>query len=211
MFNQMTAAAVIVLIASASAAPNLWAQRGGMHEQPPDSMPGMMGDRIGQGMMGGMMGQGMMGPGMMQMMGQGMGMMATGGPGPAAILRMGDALGLTDAQRTRLQQIQDDFSGSMTNHMNAAMPAHTTAQQALHGDTPDFDEYEDALREVADHMVQAHLNMARAAAEARGLLTEEQREQLQQGMGMMQGMMGGPGMGGGMKGQPGMEHGRMPR
>ena len=80
-----------------------------------------------------------MGPGMMEMMGQGMGMMATGGPGPAMILRMGEALDLKDEQRNQLQAIQSEYSDSVEPLMAAVMEAH--------------------------QMVQAHVAMAQAAAE----------------------------------------------
>lgn len=173
----------------------LSAQQRGMNMQGMDGMPGMMGEQM---MMGGMMGQGMMGSGMMQMMGQGMGMMATGGPGPAMILRMEDALDLTDDQVARLEEIRQEFSGSQQQHMNAAMSAHQNARQALQGGDPDFDAYEEALQEASTHMVQAHTAMARAAIQAREVLTAEQRDRLQEGMGMMQGMMGEPGTGSGM-------------
>jgi len=145
-------------------------------------------------MMGGMMGQGMMDSGMMQMMGKGMGMMATGGPGPSMILRMGDALGLTEDQRIRLQAIQEEHSGSTTGHMRSAMAAHQEAAEALRSDSPDFEAYEDALREAANHMVLAHTGMARAASEAREVLDAEQRGQLQR---MMERMMERPGRGAG--------------
>ncbi len=115
-----------------------------------------------------MMGEGMMGPGMIEMMGQGMGMMATGGPGPAMILRMGEALDLTDEQRTQLQAIQSEYSDSVQPLMAAVMEAHQDAATALEGDSPDFDAYEWALREAADQMVQAHVAMAQAAAEGGG-------------------------------------------
>jgi Spy/CpxP family protein refolding chaperone len=143
-----------------------------------------------------MMGQGMMGEGMMDMMGQGMGMMATGGPGPATILRMGGALSLTEEQRTRLQAIQTEYSDAAQPLMSAVIEAHQEAAAALEGDSPDLAAYERALREGADRMVEAHVAMARAAAEARDVLTEEQREQLEGGMQMMHGIMG--------QGQPGM-------
>lgn len=167
------------------------------HEHDPPDQPseaggmgGMM-QMMGQGMMGG----GMMGPGMMQMMGQGMGMMATGGPGPAMVLRMGDALNLTEEQRERLQAIQSRFSESAEPLMAAVMEAHRSATSALQGESPDLDAYERALREGADRMVEAHMAMARAAAEARDVLTEEQRGRLQEeGAQMMRGMMGPGGM-----------------
>ena len=175
-------------------------------QQPSDSQSGMMGPGTGMGQMGmgqmmQMMGEGMMGSGMMQMMGQGMGMMATGGPGPAMILRMGDTLELTPQQRTRLEAIQSEYSDSVQPGMAAMMETHRTASAALQGDSPDFGAYEEALQEGAGRMVQAHVAMARAAAEARNVLTQEQREGLEDSMQMMRGMMGqgqpermGPGM-----------------
>ncbi len=170
-------------------------------EQPSDTVPGMMGQGVGMGGMMPMMCEGMMGPGMMEMMGQGMGMMATGGPGPAMILRMGEALDLTDEQRTQLQAIQSEYSDSVQPLMAEVMEAHQDATTALEGDSPDFRAYERTLREAADQMVQAHVAMAQAAAEGGHVLTEEQRQQLQGSMQMMRGMMGqgqsgmmGPGM-----------------
>ena len=166
-----------------------------------DTVPGMMGQGVAMGGMMQMMGEGMMGPGMMEMMGQGMGMMATGGPGPAMILRMGEVLDLTDEQRTQLQAIQSEYSDSVQPLMAEVMEAHQDATTALEGDSPDFRAYERTLREAADQMVQAHVAMAQAAADGGGVLTEEQRQQLQGSMQMMRGMMGqgqsgmmGPGM-----------------
>ena len=178
----------------------LSAQGRGAPGDPPGAMPGMSGDGMGMGgmmqMMGqGMMGGGMMGPEMMSMMGQGMGMMTTGGPGPAMILRMGDALNLTEEQRSQLEAIQAEYSDAVEPLVAGAREAHQSAAAALEGDSPDFEAYERALREGADRMVQAHVAMARAAAEARDVLTEEQRQGLQGGMQMMQGMMGGNMMG----------------
>jgi len=158
-------------------------------EQPSDTVPGMMGQGVGMGGMMPMMCEGMMGPGMMEMMGQGMGMMATGGPGPAMILRMGEALDLTDEQRAQVQAIESEYSDFVQPLMAAVMEAHQDAATALQGDSPDFGAYERALREAADQMVQAHVAMAQAAADGGGVLTEEQRQQLQGSMQMMRGMM----------------------
>ncbi len=80
--------------------------------------------------------------------------------------------------------------------MSAMMGAHQRARAALEGESPDLDAYEEALQEGANRMVQAHVAMARASAEARAVLTEEQRARIQGGMQMMHGMMG--------QGQPGM-------
>lgn len=192
MLTRATVAVTMLLIAATGVS----AQRAGMHAQRADSTPAMMGQDMM--MMRGMMGQGMMGQHMMMMMGRGMGMMATGGPGPAALLRIGDALELSDQQRGRLEEIQDETAADAQGHMYAAMAAHREAAEALQPESPDFDAYERALREAADHMVVAHTLMAKVALESREVLTPEQREQLQRGMHMMGQMMGGPGAGGGM-------------
>jgi len=182
MYRRMLAIATGLLLA----APALAAQMPGMHRPPSDSMPGMMGS------------------GMMQMMGHGMGMMATGGPGPTMLLRTRDALELTDDQVSRLEAIRDEHAGAPRQAMTAAMSAHRRAAEALHGDSPDFGAYEDALGEASDHMVRAHVAMARAAVQARAVLTPEQRERLHSGMQMMREMMGGRGMGPGMMRRPPM-------
>jgi Spy/CpxP family protein refolding chaperone len=146
-------------------------------------------------MMGGMMGQGMMGSGMMQMMGQGMGMMPTGGPGPASLLRMRDALELTEPQVARLEAIQAEVQTTVQPQRSAMMSTHTAAAQALQGDSPDFDAYQQDLQAAANIMVQAHVAMARAQVEARAILTPDQRERLEtRGMQMMQGVMGAGGV-----------------
>lgn len=147
-------------------------------------MPGMMG-----GMMGAM--DGMAGPGgMMGMMGQQMAMM--GAPGPGMLLRMRDALELTDDQVSRLEALQEEVSTARQQHMQPAMTAHRSAMEALQGEPADLQAYEESLREAAQHMVQAHVEMARFGTEAHGVLTPEQRQQLQEGMRMMRGMMDGP-------------------
>jgi Spy/CpxP family protein refolding chaperone len=159
---------------------------------------------MGQGMMmGGMMGQGMMGWGMTQMMGQGMGMLATGGPGPAMILRLEEPLDLTGDQVRHLEEIRDQFYETVRTEMNAAVTAHRDARAAVQIESPDFEAYERFVNEASDHMVQAHVAMARATARAREILTGEQRQQLHEGFVMMQRMMLAPGIGAGMMGARG--------
>ncbi|MDZ7780496.1 MAG: periplasmic heavy metal sensor [Gemmatimonadota bacterium] len=169
-------------------------QAGGMQRmqgQMSDSTPSM-GMAHGM-MMGGMMGHGMMGSGMMPMMGQGMGMMATGGPGPTTLLRMRDALELSDDQVARLQELEEAFQEETGSHMNAAMASHEEAARALQGDAPDLGAYQQSLQAAANVMVQFHAAMARAAIDAREVLTPEQRERLNtQGAQMMGDMMRGP-------------------
>ena len=149
---------------------------------------------------GGMiMGEGMSSQ-MLQRVGQGIGIVVIGGPGPAMILSMGEALNLTDDQRAQLDAIQAEYSEAAQPHMPGMIAAHEEVRAALDGDSPDFVAYEHALQEGADLMVQAHVAMARAAEEARNVLTDQQLEQLGSGMPMMYGMMGhggsDPGIGG---------------
>ena len=149
---------------------------------------------------GGMiMGEGMSSQ-MLQRVGQGIGIVVIGGPGPAMILSMGEALNLTDDQRAQLEAIQAEYAEAAQPHMPRLMAAHEDVRAALEGDSPDFGAYEHALQEGADLMVQAHVAMARAAEEARNVLTDQQVEQLGSGMPMMYGMMGhggsDPGIGG---------------
>lgn len=182
--RRITVAALPLFLALLLTAP-ADAQHGGMgQQQSGQMMPGM-------GMMSGMMGAGMMDQ-HMQMMRQGMGMMATGGPGPTLILRMRDVLALSNEQVGDLEEIRDrSQSESMSE---TVMQAHRRAQQALAGDDPDFDAYESALRDAMDDMVEMHVEMARATAEAKEVLTEEQRTRLEEiGHGMMGNMMMGPG------------------
>jgi len=186
---RISTGAVCAVLALALVSPAVTAQDQDMPSSPSDRMMGQGGMMDG-GMME-MMGQTMMGGGMMEMMmAEGMGMMGTGGPGPGMILRMGDALGLMGEQRAELEAIQAEYQETAAPIMSSMMHFHRDSAESLAGDSPDFDAYEDALREAADTMVEAHVAMARAASETQAVLTDEQRAQLQGRMQMMQGMMG---------------------
>lgn len=131
-----------------------------------------------------------------QMMGGGMMGMMHGQP--AMLLQASDALGLTPEQVEGLTALRDRARPEHQQHMQAAMAAHRTAATALEGDAPDLDGYEEALTEASQHMVMAHVAMARSAVEARGLLTAEQRTKLEEVMSTMDGSHGGM-----MQGHPG--------
>ena len=174
--------------------------------QPADSTahPGMMQPGMMQmmqpGMMQGMHGQaGMMGS--MGMMGDGMiGMIG----GPAMILRLEKSLDLTEVQVERLKALQESAQAGMRQHMMQGMQGMRSGQELLEGESPDVAAYEERLREAANHMVLAHMAMARTAVEARRLLTPEQRERLALARTVMQEMRGGMMDGmmpGGMQGQ----------
>lgn len=165
-------------------------------------MPGH-GQMMGTGMMaGGMMGAGMMGDA--EMMGggmMGMGMMGMMGTSPAALLGAADRLELTPEQTSRLEELAQRAEQDLQQHMQPVMDAHARAAEALQGEAPDLQAYEQALHEASGRMVQAHVAAARTAVEAREVLTPEQREQVQESaelMGqmvcgqMMHGQQGGP-------------------
>lgn len=116
-----------------------------------------------------------------------------GGPPPHLLLQHREALELSAEQVTRLEALQERARETAMPHMQPAMQAHMAAAELLKGDSPDFEGYEAGVREAADHMVLAHVAMARVAVDARGVLTAEQAGRLDElGTAMMRGAQ--PGM-----------------
>lgn len=149
--------------------------RGGMMQGQPGMMQGgmmqmMRGMHGQQGMMGGMMGM---------------------AAGPGVILGLRESLELTEDQVTRLEALRESTRQQMHGHMMEGMQTMRSAWELLDSDSPDLDAYEARLREASDHMVLAHTAMARAAVEARELLTADQRERLELARSMMQEMRQG--------------------
>ncbi len=184
-----------VVAALALAAGPVLAQRpggGGMGYGPVYGMGGM-------GMMGGSMGAAMWGAGMTQSV----------GPQPVALLAAADALKLTEAQRARLEKVQQTAWAELQDHARAAWSAREKAARALSDTSPDLGAYEKALREAADQGVATQVAFARSARDGLAVLTPEQRQQVEASTtagwwGMMNGMYG-PGMyGPGMHGPGGM-------
>ena len=152
--------------------------------------------------------RGMMAPGMKEMMSPRMmqRMHGMGGPGgrtgmmdggmmgmaagPAMLLRLEESLELTHDQVARLEALHESARTEMRQHMMQGMQTMRSAQELLDGDSPEFSDYEARLREAANHMVLAHTAMARAAVDARALLTPEQQERLALARTMMQEMRG---------------------
>lgn len=132
--------------------------------------PGMM----EQGMMGGMMGPGMM-MGMMamqEMMGPMMQGMAFN---PAHLLMRKEALALTPQQEARLTSLRDGAKGA---HDAAAADAKTHMQavaQSLAAAKPDTTAAKQHFQAAHAAMGNAHWAMLRAAAQAKPVLTDEQR------------------------------------
>lgn len=165
---------------------------GGDQEAPRQGMRGMMMGAQGHGGMMGMMG----------------GMMMAG-PGPGMILAQSDVLALTDAQVEEIEGLRERLSETRTEHVETMRTLHERLAEEA-GAQMDLDAYESAVRSLEDERVAMHMAMARAARDAREVLTAEQREKLRVGMRMMRGMMmrmmhgregamqGGGGMAGGM-------------
>ena len=182
--------------------------------QPDTARPPMMGGgpgMMGRGMQGQMpmMGQGMMGGEMMghmmqmmqmhQMMGPMMGpMMRAMGFDPEQLLDRKDALDLTPQQVTRLTAIRD---AAKTAHDAAQSEGQTHMQEvarAMGAGAPDTNAMKTHFQAAQAAMSRAHWNMLSAAAQARAVLTDNQRGRvegwtdammMQMGQ-MMQGMQG---------------------
>lgn len=102
--------------------------------------------------------------------------------------RMRSELGLSDAQMQQMRTIHERACAAAQPHMTEAMQAHQAAMQALQGDKPNLDHYEDQLEKAAKHMVKAEVEMAKGMIEFRKSLTPAQRQKLDE---MHQQMMQG--------------------
>ncbi|HKJ93609.1 MAG TPA: Spy/CpxP family protein refolding chaperone, partial [Longimicrobiales bacterium] len=165
----------VVAIALLAAAPAAAQQGQPMHRD--TSGWGMHGQWMGRGMMG----PGMMGPGMMGGTMMGRGMMGMGMHGPGMLLALKSSLGLTDAQVQQIQKIRDDARTTVQGAMQQAMQAHQSAMQALMDDNPDVGAYQKGLQQAADRFVAAQVAMAKAYVSARNVLTDSQRQKLDEG------------------------------
>jgi uncharacterized membrane protein len=85
-------------------------------------------------------------------------------------------LALTDAQKTQIDQLAASAKSSCQTELQAALSAHRAALTAL--EQGDLEDYEDALEEVADHAIDAHIPVVRSGIEAKALLTDDQRAKL---------------------------------
>ena len=161
----------------------------GMHAM----MMGMAGD--------GMMGEGMMRPGagrMRDTMGgmrgergdemrdrMGRGMMNDS----SMMAEMQSRLGLSDAQLQQMRDIHQRACTAAQPHLQEAMQARQAAMQALQGDKPSLDHFEDQLDKANKHMVMAQVELAKGVLAARKVLTPAQRQQLDQMHHQMRGGM----------------------
>jgi len=153
---------------------------------------GMMGSGMGMMGGGGMMGSGMMGGGMMD----GMGMM---GLGPVWMLD------LTDDQRQKINQIQDQVRKQHWDVMGKIMDEQAKLRDLNQADELDakaIGTVYDSIANLRRQMLEIHIQ---SINQARALLSPEQREQIKQWRrgGWGPGRMGPGGMGPGGMG-PGM-------
>ncbi|MBI4538276.1 MAG: Spy/CpxP family protein refolding chaperone [Gemmatimonadetes bacterium] len=194
----MTARIFAVALATVVTTATAYAQAPGRHEQHHGLQQPKEGCVGAGGMMGGMTGDtmrrsGMMADEMVRHMSGAMTMtmmgMGAAGPGPGMILRLREPLGLTGEQIARLETLQENTAQERARHLTAVREAEAKAVEALAGEDASVAEYETRLREAANHGVEAQVALARAAIEARAVLSEEQRSNLGCGMRtMMQGM-----------------------
>jgi Spy/CpxP family protein refolding chaperone len=229
---------ILVLTAVIPAQSGMMGQRPmGPSEGGSEAAPGgMMGQRgmgmMGQGGMGGMggMGQGgmggmgMMGPQMMQQMMRGMmggGMQGMpegmGTPRPSQMVRMLKAeLGLSDEQTKQLTQILFQATKTSIKQRADIRVAELELRELLEADPVDMAQVEAKLKAIEGLRTALRLALIKTHEQAKGLLTPEQRQKLEDlhdrlhgtmspgMMGMME-MMGEGGAGGmGMMGQGGM-------
>ncbi len=127
--------------------------------------PGMMGHGMGPGMMGpGMMGPGMMGPGMM------------GGIGPYAA----GVLGLSDEQRQQLEAIQRDNAREHWQLMQELRERRHAMMDLYREGRVDPEEVGRAWEGMATAQRRMLEQRARMHNQMREVLTEEQRERLEE-------------------------------
>lgn len=176
-------ALVALPLAAQQPAPRDTAQRGTMmgHRMPAQAgqhpMPGVQGGMMGHDsmMMHGMMGGMMSDSGMAGMMGA---MMAGMSSSPEHLLAQKAALHLTADQERRITAIRDAARPAHDAAMRNGAPHARELQQALQAATPDTAAVRQHFQAAFAAMEQAHLTMLEAAAQARAVLTDAQRRQV---------------------------------
>jgi Spy/CpxP family protein refolding chaperone len=119
------------------------------------------------------------------------------------MMRMTSELGLSDAQLQQIRTIHQRACAAAQPHVTMAMQAHQAAMQALEGDNPNLDHFEDQLDKAAKHMVEAQVQMAKGMIDIRKVLSPTQRQKFDQiHREMMQGGMRSGGMPKGMPNHP---------
>ncbi|MGR2739115.1 Spy/CpxP family protein refolding chaperone [Billgrantia sp. Q4P2] len=144
-----------------------------------DEASGMMGGGMGGGMMGGgMMGGGMMGGGMMG-----------GGMGPGMMpcpMMSGEAKSLLpmldQEQRSELRELIHEHRPTQFERMGQIMNLRDDLMAAMHAERPDPEEVQALHAQMAELHGEMMAEMVRLRNAMHDLMTEEQRQQLQQAM-----------------------------
>ena len=92
------------------------------------------------------------------------------------MMRMSSELGLSDAQLQQIRTIHQRACAAAQPHFTLAMQAHQAAMQALQGDNPNLDHFEDQLDKAAKHMVEAQVELAKGMIDVRKALSPAQRQ-----------------------------------
>ncbi|MBA2779572.1 Spy/CpxP family protein refolding chaperone [Billgrantia kenyensis] len=146
--------------------------------------PGMMGGGMGPGMMGGGMGPGMMGGGMGPgMMGGSMGPgMMGGGMMPCPMMESGKGmmLMLEPEQRIEMRELMRDHRPAQFERMGQLMNLRDDLMEAMHSERPDPDEVQAIHAQMAELHGEMMAEMVRMRNAMHDLMTDEQRQQLQQ-------------------------------
>jgi hypothetical protein len=101
---------------------------------------------------------------------------------PTMLIHHAEDLALTAEQQGRVTELARTSQASCEQHLQAAATSHHAAAALLNQDSPDISAYEAKLREAVDHLLQAHVTVIKAGAEARAVLTPAQREKLSAGI-----------------------------
>ena len=96
---------------------------------------------------------------------------------PAAVLKHRDHLSLTADQARRLEELAQEVTVSVRPHMDVAMAGHSAAAELISSEKADLTAIEAKLRDAGEHMLTAHVSMARISVEARRALSQQQKEQ----------------------------------
>jgi hypothetical protein len=112
--------------------------------------------------------------------------MAHGGMGgmphpvtPTMLLHHAQELGLTGEQQAQVRQLAEASQATCQQHLELARTSHEAAAGLLQDvASPDVNGYEAKLREAGGHLLDAHVAVVKAGAQAAALLTPAQREKL---------------------------------
>lgn len=119
--------------------------------------------------------QGGMGPGMSGMMGMGGGMLMGMGYAPQRLVDRRETLGLTPDQVSRLEALAQQAKQARDRADSAAKGQHDALADLWKQDAPDVNQIRTHAQAAMQAMESAHLAQLVAAAQAKAVLTPEQR------------------------------------